>query len=236
MHFFFKKHATISQDITRQRAANPPQSQNLILSIVTEVGCPPSLFNFPETWLVADRMMLCTTKNFVKSFSAQITSKCCKDGVSQPIKWEIFSIFPIAFPLLMRCFELICHLTSYILQWVTGKSQEADTALHMLVALHWSYNAWKLFCMYILPRNVGVPFFFFLTRFTTWELAFSFGMTIWNDWKQKSSHQEVRHNQHHRHEKGIHATSCWHIWCTHTPAKSLYHSLQDWITKMNNWL
>ena len=161
MHFFFKKHATISQDITRQRAANPPQSQNLILSIVTEVGCPPSLFNFPETWLVADRMMLCTTKNFVKSFSAQITSKCCKDGVSQPIKWEIFSIFPIAFPLLMRCFELICHLTSYILQWVTGKSQEADTALHMLVALHWSYNAWKLFCMYILPRNVGVPFFFF---------------------------------------------------------------------------
>ena len=24
--------------------------------------------------------------------------------------------------------------------------------------------------------------------------------------------------------------------CTHTPAKSLYHSLQDWITKMNNWL
>ena len=24
--------------------------------------------------------------------------------------------------------------------------------------------------------------------------------------------------------------------CTHTPTKSLYHSLQDWITKMNNWL
>ena len=24
--------------------------------------------------------------------------------------------------------------------------------------------------------------------------------------------------------------------CTHTPAKSFYHSLQDWITKMNNWL
>ena len=24
--------------------------------------------------------------------------------------------------------------------------------------------------------------------------------------------------------------------CTHTPAKSLYHSLLDWITTMNNWL
>ena len=24
--------------------------------------------------------------------------------------------------------------------------------------------------------------------------------------------------------------------CTHTPAKSLYHSLEDWITKINNWL
>ena len=53
MHFFFKKHAPISQDITGQRAANPPQSQNLILSIVTEVGCLWSSFTiqFPRNMI-----------------------------------------------------------------------------------------------------------------------------------------------------------------------------------------
>ena len=53
--------------------------------------------------LAAERVMLCTTKKFVKSISTRI--KCCEDGISQPIKWEIFSMLPITFPLLKWRFE-----------------------------------------------------------------------------------------------------------------------------------
>ena len=80
--------------------------------------------------------MLYTTNKFVQSISAQITSKCHEDDVSQPIQWEIFSVLLTACSLLMCCFQLIHHLTSYIPPRVTEKSQEAGTALIMLGALH----------------------------------------------------------------------------------------------------
>ena len=100
----------------------------------------------------------------------------------------------IVFSLLMCCFKLMHHLMAYILPWVTEKSQEAGASLHMLGPLQWLYNAQTLFCIYVfLPRNLGV---FFWQDLPPRELAFGFGfgMVIWNDSKQKSSHQEVMHN------------------------------------------
>ena len=139
--------------------------------------------------------MLCTKEKIVKSVSAQITSKWCEDSISQPIKWEIFSVLPNAFPLLMGHFMLMHHSMSYIPPWVIPKSQEADVALHTLGNLLWSYNARKLFCStynrYIFFQEILVCIF--LTRFATWELSFSFGIASWKDWKQKSSRQEVTH-------------------------------------------
>ena len=86
-------------------------------------------------------------------------SKCCEDGISQTIKYKIFSVLPIAFPLLMWRFQLMRRSMSYILPWATKKSQEAGAALNMLGALHWLYNAQKLFWRYILPGKFGVQFF-----------------------------------------------------------------------------
>ena len=101
--------------------------------------------------------MLSTTKKFAKSVYAWITSKCCEDGISQPIKWEIFSVLPSTFPLLMWRFEFTSCSMSYIPPWATEESPEAGAALCMLGALHWSYNAQKPFyiCIhiYILPEN-----------------------------------------------------------------------------------
>ena len=134
---------------------------NLILNAMYMV-----LLRFPRnicqnrclTWSAETQRAMCTTKKCVKSISAWITSKCCEDSISQPTKWEIFSVLPIAFPLLMWHFQLTCCSTSYILPWATEKSQEAGTALHILGALHLLYNAQKLFCKYTVPRKFGVHF------------------------------------------------------------------------------
>ena len=61
---------------------------------------------------------------------------------------------------------------------------------------------WALRADRIMHRNFSVNIFFleslvcsFLTKFITWELAFGFGMLIWNDSKWKSSCQEVMHKR-----------------------------------------
>ena len=90
---------------------------------------------------------MCTTKKFVKCISTQMMPKC-EDSVSQPIKREIFNVVPIAFPLLMWCFQLIHSSTLYTLSQATDKSQEAGAPLNMFNVLHLSYNAQKLFCIY----------------------------------------------------------------------------------------
>ena len=66
-------------------------------------------------------------------------------------------------------------------------------------ALHFTYWVLCIYCT--MHRNFSVNILFpeslvciFRTRFISQELIFSFcfGMTIWNDWKWKSSHQENR--------------------------------------------
>ena len=103
----------------------------------------------------AERVMS-SIRKLVKSVSAQIMSKCSENGISQPIKWKIFNVLPIAFLLLMRHFKLAHQSTSYIPPWETEKSQEADIA-------------WKHFCIFF-PKICMYTFL----RFTTQELAFSF--------------------------------------------------------------
>ena len=48
--------------------------------------------SFDTLRLLAEKDERCMKKG---DSAAQITSKCCEDGISQPIKWETFSIFPI---------------------------------------------------------------------------------------------------------------------------------------------
>ena len=125
--------------------------------------------------------MLCTTKKFVKSGSTQIASKYCLDGISQPIKWEIFSVLPILFPLLMWCFQLTPVI--WCCPFHHGLGTRADHTMHRNLSVHIFFPQ-SLVCI-------------FLTRLITWELTFIFSlqhsMVIWNDWKQKSSCQEVTH-------------------------------------------
>ena len=136
--------------------------------------------------------MLCTTKKFVKRISTQMKPKCCEDSVSQPIKWEIFNAVSIAFSSLVWCFQLTCGSTSYILSWATGKSQEAGAALNMFSALHWSYNAQKMFSIYSSWKVWCVVFWRDLPHMSLLS-AFHFNTVIWNDSKQKLSHQEAMH-------------------------------------------
>ena len=137
----------------------------------------------------------------------EICEKCLHSNYVTTHKnlWEIFSILPIAFPLLMWRFKLMRCLTSYIqvdalfdiVHSAMGdrkipRTEEAWAALHMLGALHWSYNAQKLFYIYsswkfwvcVLKK----------TRDSSLRGSFSascFSMAIWNDWKRKSFRQEV---------------------------------------------
>ena len=48
--------------------------------------------SFDTLRLLAEKDERCMKKG---DSAAQITSKCCEDGISQPIKWETFSTFPI---------------------------------------------------------------------------------------------------------------------------------------------
>ena len=141
-------------------------------------------------WSAAERVM-CTIKKFVKSVSAQIMSKCCDDGVSQLIKWQIFSVLPIAFPLFMCRFQLMCRLTrTFNHGWQKSPKKQvlhltcwalcADRTLHRNIALYSSQKVWYAFFGQDLSPGSLLS-------------AFHFGMAIWNDWKRKSSHQEMMH-------------------------------------------
>ena len=134
-------------------------------------------------WLAAERVMLCTTKKFVKSISTRIIYKRCEDGISQPIKWEIFSILPIAFPSLKWCFELTCHHSAM---------GDRKVPRNRCCTLHAGCSALIKQCtetflyMYIFFLEIFMCFFFL------WDLlprrllsAFCYGMAIWNGWKWK---------------------------------------------------
>ena len=118
----------------KSRAANPSldlsvlksdfKRRNLILSVMHMVLCK-SIFpgkmrqHTSLAWSSAERVM--STTKFAQSISAQITSKCHEDCISHPIKWETFSVLPIA--LFMWCFQLMRRSTSYIPPWVTEKTE-----------------------------------------------------------------------------------------------------------------
>ena len=72
---------------------------------------------------------------------------CCEDGISQPIKCRIFSIHPIAFPLLMWHFQLTRHIFHH------GKQKSPrQQALHL--------TCWVLCIDRTMHRNVSVDIFF----------------------------------------------------------------------------
>ena len=100
--------------------------------------------------------VMSSTRKLAKSVSAQIMSKCSENGISQPTKWKIFNVLPVAFLLLLCHVKLAHRSASHIPPWETEKSQEADIA-------------WKHFCIFF-PKTC---MYTFLRRFTTQELAFS---------------------------------------------------------------
>ena len=127
------------------------------------------------SWLAAERPMFCTT-----ICEKRLHSNYVQNGVSQPIKWEIFCVLPIAFPLLMWRFELMrCSVIhSAMGDRKVPRTEEVDAALHMLGALCWSYNAQKHFCIHILLPKILVRIFC-CWRDSHPEARFS--MSIWNE-------------------------------------------------------
>ena len=92
-------------------------------------------------------------------------------------EWEIFSVLPIAFPLLMWRFRvdaLFDVVHSAMGDRKVPRTEEASAALHMLGIPRWSYNTQKLFCRMLFPEMLVCFFLLLLTRFVFWELAFSF--------------------------------------------------------------
>jgi len=78
-----------------------------------------------------------------------------------------------------------CHALSWhiIPPWATEKSQEAGTALHMLGALHSSYNAQDIYIYIYSSQKVWWAVFWWDLLPRSSLLAFCISMVIWNDWK-----------------------------------------------------
>ena len=149
------------------------------------------------SWLAAERAMLCTTKKFVKSISAWITSKCWEDGISQPIKINgkssayFLSLFlcwcdASSWCVVRRC--TFCH------GWQKSPKNWRSTRC--------TSHAWRsalivqhteTFLYNTLPGNFGVHFFWRDSSPRSSLSVSRFGITISNDSKQQLSCQEVTH-------------------------------------------
>ena len=121
------------------------------------------------SWSAAERVMLCTTKKFVKSVSARITS--------QPIK--INGKSSAYFLSLFLCW---CDASSWrIVRRRTFRHGRQNSHKNWR-SRRCTSHAWRsalivqrteTFLYNILPGNFGASFLLFLTRFITRELAFS---------------------------------------------------------------
>ena len=133
------------------------------------------------SWSAAERAILCTTKKFVKSVSAQI--------MSQPIK--INGKSSAYFLSLFLCW---CDASSWrVVRRCTFHQELKKQALHFTcLALCVDCTTHRNCSVHTLPRNFGA--FFWQDSSPRSSLSASrFGMAIWNDSKRKSSHQEVTH-------------------------------------------
>ena len=117
------------------------------------------------SWSAAEREILCTTKKFVKSVSAWITS--------QPIKINGKSS---------------AYFLSLFLYWCDASSCTSHAWRSALIVQHT-----ETVLYHTLPANFGVRFFLRDSSPGSSLSASRFSMVIWNDWKQKSSHQGVTH-------------------------------------------
>ena len=112
------------------------------------------------SWLAAERAMFCTTKKFVKTVSTRITSKCCEDGIAQPIKVNGKS--SAYFLSLFLCW---CDTSSWrVVRCRTFRHGRPKNCRSRCCTLH----AWRsvliiqctqTFLYNTLPRNFGVRFF-----------------------------------------------------------------------------
>ena len=136
-------------------------------------------------------------KKFVKSVSAQITSKCCEDGVSQPIK--INGKFSVYFLSLSLCW---CDVSGWRVIWRCTFRHGRQNSPKNWRSKCCTSHAWlstlivqctETFLYNALPGNFGVQFFWQDSSPGSSLSASHFSMAIWNDWKQKSSHQGVTH-------------------------------------------
>jgi len=134
------------------------------------------------SWSAAQRVILCTTKKFVKSVSAQI--------MSQPIK-----INGKSSAYFLSLFLRWCDASSWrVVRRRTFCQELKKQALH--------FTCLALCIDRTTHRNCSVPSSsqkFWCADFR-WDSspgsslrASRIGMAIWNDWKWKSSRQEVTH-------------------------------------------
>ena len=187
LHAIAWNHKKAKQNIPTPltRAANPSldlrvaksdyKHSNLILSavymvfrhnLISQKHAPEQL----STWSAAETVMVCTTKKFVKSVSAQITSKCCFNPQNRS--------YSAYFLLLFLCW---CDTSSWCHTFCHGQQKSPKK------------QAPHLTCWALCIGKFGVCFLGL--NLSPWSSlsAFHFGMVIWNDWKRELSRQEVTH-------------------------------------------
>ena len=131
------------------------------------------------SWSSAERAILCTTKKFVKSVSARITSQPIQiNGKSSAYFLSLFLFWCDA-----SSWRVVRHRTFHqelkkqALHF-TCLALYADRTMHRNCSV--SYSSQKFWCAFFLDSSPG-----------SLLSASRFGMAIWNDWKRKSSRQEV---------------------------------------------
>ena len=134
------------------------------------------------SWSAAERVTLCTTKKFVESVSAWSTSQPIKiNGKSSAYFQSLFLGW--------------CDAPSWrVVERHTFCQELKKQALHFtcLVLCVDRTTHRNCFVLYS-SQKFRCAFFFWDSSPGSSLSASHFGMAIWNDWKQKSSRQEVMH-------------------------------------------
>ena len=112
----------------------------------------------------------CALQRSLWSVSAWITSKCCEDSVSQPTKWEIFSVLSMLH---------WCAASSQLIQCCTFCHEQQKSPKKQALNL----TCWALCVDHTMHRSFSVDIFFpeslvciFQTRSIIWVLGFSFSL------------------------------------------------------------
>ena len=146
----------------------------------------PSQFAFAETCARTDVMISCKESDVVHYNLCKVSSLKLRPNAvcftTHKNEWEIFSVLPIAFPLLMWRFRvdaLFDVVHSAMGDRKVPRTEEASAALHMLGIPRWSYNTQKLFCIMLFLEMLVCFFVVVVDNIRHLEARFQFFASAW---------------------------------------------------------